>query len=291
MASRTPQFTSSRAPDHPSRRTPRLQTTGQSSRSQTRYSYLETPVEMQRSTFAPFSSPTNSTIDESPVSALSPSRGLPEYSQHERATPLPDEKAFEASMQAPPTQMHPAFNAPVIAESASTPRQASIPRQNTQAMAPPNPPQSPGPLPIKSDRDYSQMATPMTTSTATPDLKGAETAPLDSYNPHALQGPNVSTANHRPGQVSHPNAIVDPHWKHGLCEPDTSCCMGLLCPCVLYGRTMYRLSRKAERKDPTEMLGYESCNGSCGLFALGCGIQGLSTLSWPPRSWPCVQEY
>ena len=270
MASGAPQPTSSRAPDHPSRRTPRLQTTGQTSHSQTRYSYLETPVEMQRSTFAPFSSPTNSTIDESPVSALSPTRGLPDYPQHERATPLPDEKALEANIQAPPTQMHPAFNAPVVAE--TTP----IPRQHTQPRAAPHPSQSPGPLPIKSDHDHSQSATPMTTSTATPDLKSMESAPIDRYNPYALQGPNVSTANHRPGQVSHPNAIVDPNWKHGLCEPDTSCCMGLFCPCVLYGRTMYRLSRKAEKKDPTEMLGYESCNGSCGLFAFGCGIQGLS---------------
>jgi len=89
-----------------------------------------------------------------------------------------------------------------------------------------------------------------------------------------LLGPNGAPLdNHRPGQVSHPNAIVNPYWKHGLCEPDTLCCMGIVCPCMVYGKTMYRLSRKAQKQDPTDLLGYESCNGSCGLFAVACGFQ------------------
>jgi hypothetical protein len=89
-----------------------------------------------------------------------------------------------------------------------------------------------------------------------------------------LLGPNGAPLDsHRPGQVSHPNAIVNPHWKHGLCEPDTLCCLGIICPCMVYGKTMYRLSRKAQKQDPTDLLGYESCNGSCGLFAVACGFQ------------------
>ena len=68
--------------------------------------------------------------------------------------------------------------------------------------------------------------------------------------------------------------MVDPHWKHGLCEPDALCCLGLFCPCIVYGKTMYRLSRRTQKQDPTDLLGYESCNGSCGLMAVACGLQG-----------------
>ena len=40
---------------------------------------------------------------------------------------------------------------------------------------------------------------------------------------------------------------------------------------------MYRLSRRAEKKDPTDLLAYEKCNGSCGIWALACGVQGILT--------------
>ena len=271
MASRSPQPTSSRRPYQSSRPNPRLQTSGSSIQPQTRYSYMETPVEMQGSTFAPFSSPTNSVIDESPVSPISPIRDLPSYPHYERATPIPEEKAMEATMQAP-TQMHPAFHAPIAAEPAPfTPKLDPRPTQL------PEPQQPPSPLPIKSQHEYNQPPTPMTTSAISPNSKKTEFVHLETYNPHSLQGPNVGTANHQPGQVSHPNAVVDHNWKHGLCEPDMLCCVGLFCPCMLYGRTMYRLSRKAEKKDASDLLGYEVCNGGCGLFALGCGFQGSFT--------------
>lgn len=82
---------------------------------------------------------------------------------------------------------------------------------------------------------------------------------------------------HSPGQVRHParKSIEDGrHWHHGLydCSSDPGvCCTGLFCPCVLYGRTQYRLTQKADRRDPTNMLGYKRVNGSC--FVMG--------LCWP----------
>ena len=259
------------------RATPPLQTT--SSRSpQTRYSYMETPVEMQRPVFQQFSSPTNSTIDESPISPASPSRGLPGY-DHEsmRGTPIPEEKALEAQLQAPPAKTHPAFTAPYT-EDARRPQQQRS-RSATPIRAP-NPPQSPGPIPLKSYNNGTATATSSTQSTASPDPKlGIERR--ETYNPNSLQGPNVDPSDHRPGQVSHPNATIDPHWKHGLCEPDALCCMGMFCPCMVYGKTMYRLSRKAQKEDPTNLLGYESCNGGCGLFAVGCGIQCKYQVFYP----------
>ena len=262
---------------------------------------LDTPASNRRSTNCPLLLPTNTNGNAAPdlrpplqphkfyhrripISAASPSRGLPGYDHREaRRTPIPDEKAFEAQMHSPPPRAHPAFSAP-IAEPAHIPRQ-NVRNNRTPPAAPqptpPNPPLSPGPLPVKAPQGYSASTTPATVSTIFPDPNmGIERR--ETYNPNALQGPNVGDVNHRPGQVSHPNASVDPHWKHGLCEPDTLCCMSVFCPCMLYGRTMYRLSRKSEKKDPTDLLGYESCNGSCGLFAIGCGLQGLSISPLPP---------
>ncbi len=50
---------------------------------------------------------------------------------------------------------------------------------------------------------------------------------------------------------------------------------GLFCPCVVYGKTQYRLSLRDERKDPTNMLGYTAVNGSCIAFGVLCGVNGI----------------
>ena len=231
---------------------------------------METPVELERSTFESqiqFSSPVNSIIDESPVTPASPSRSLPAYPQGQQVNgnaAIPLDKAQARS----PQEMHPAHYAPYTANS---------PTQPALHQVPPKEPQSPGPLPVKveSQRHPSATATVPVTDTFDP----PPTTAIDrreTYNPDSLAGPNgAPVESHRPGQVSHPNAMVDPHWKHGLCEPDALCCMGAICPCMVYGKTMYRLSRRTQKQDPTDLLGYESCNGSCGLMAVACGIQGM----------------
>ncbi|EXJ84287.1 hypothetical protein A1O3_04954 [Capronia epimyces CBS 606.96] len=66
-------------------------------------------------------------------------------------------------------------------------------------------------------------------------------------------------------------------WRHSLCscaEPST-CLTALFCPCIVYGKTQYRLSLRADRKDPTNMLGYTAVNGSCIAFGVVCGINGI----------------
>ncbi|KIX08464.1 uncharacterized protein Z518_03120 [Rhinocladiella mackenziei CBS 650.93] len=74
-----------------------------------------------------------------------------------------------------------------------------------------------------------------------------------------------------------PQTIRGGSWQHGLCscaEPST-CLTGLFCPCMVYGKTQYRLSLRAERKDPTNLLGYTAVNGSCIAFGILCGFNGV----------------
>ncbi|EXJ78635.1 hypothetical protein A1O1_09036 [Capronia coronata CBS 617.96] len=74
-----------------------------------------------------------------------------------------------------------------------------------------------------------------------------------------------------------PQAIRGGSWQHGLCscaEPST-CMTALFCPCLVYGKTQYRLGLRADRKDPTNMLGYTAVNGSCIAFGVLCGVNGI----------------
>ena len=105
--------------------------------------------------------------------------------------------------------------------------------------------------------------------------------------PSQLVPPNTTTNTlqsqshvHTPGQIRHPrHPIPGGPWTHSLCDPTTvkdpaTCCAGLFCPCILYGRTQYRLSQKSAGRDPTNVLGYETCNASCvGMAMLVCGCQ------------------
>lgn len=98
------------------------------------------------------------------------------------------------------------------------------------------------------------------------------------FSPDAAHGPNgLDFAAHQPGQTTHPNmeSSQSPKWSHSLCacSPDVSTCLtGLFCPCILYGRTSYRLNQRSAKKDPTDMLGHSSTNGHCMLMSLACGL-------------------
>lgn len=248
-----------------------------------RYSYAETPVEMQRPKFHPLPSPTDSTIEESPMSPVSGKdlRGLPlPYANSGCPVEKPSvvERTASPYNFPAPSQPHPAHFAP-YAEDEVSPQWQEL---RSQPRPLPQPPQSPGPIPIKTEGE-------MAGSVPTSDLPATATTGLSAlnaqgavpdidlrpgfYSPNFLSGPNSAPEAHRPGQVSHPNAAVDPEWKHGLCGVDTICCLGIWCPCLLYGKTQYRLSQKAQKHDATDLLGYKSCNGSCGIMALACGFQ------------------
>ncbi|KAF2627359.1 PLAC8-domain-containing protein, partial [Macroventuria anomochaeta] len=98
------------------------------------------------------------------------------------------------------------------------------------------------------------------------------------FSPDAAHGPNgLDFSLHQPGQIRHPNMDDQSSraWKNGLCActPDVSTCLtGLFCPCILSGRTAYRLSQKSKKADPTDMLGHSSTNGHCIAMSLACGV-------------------
>lgn len=95
-----------------------------------------------------------------------------------------------------------------------------------------------------------------------------------NHNQNITPVPTSATDNHFPGQAMHANHhIKGGTWKYGLCDfGDIGvCCTGFWCPCIIYGRTQYRLSQRSERRDPTNMLGFSIFNGSCAAFAVLCG--------------------
>lgn len=254
-----------------------LQTNNEAHRN-VRYSYTATPIEFQRPVFEQFS-PADSMIEESPISP----QGGQRMSFAER-TPYPQVPAPTAShVQNGSTyhfqtaqEVHPAHRAPYVEV---PPVQYLENRRNLHEL-----PQSPGPLPIKMDDEPTSPGLAIihqperdernNPNNATPTIVPDAHHPALVYSPESLSGPNAGFHEaHRPGQVPHPNATVMPHWKHGLCEVDTLCCTAIICPCIVYGKTQYRLSRKAKKQEPTDLLGYEPCNSSCGIMAIACGFQ------------------
>lgn len=254
-----------------------LQTNNEALRN-VRYSYTATPTEFQRPVFEQFS-PADSMIEESPISPhnghrISFAERTP-YPQVPASTALGLQNGSPYHFQKN-QEVHPAHRAPHVAV---TPVQNLESRHNLHG-----PPQSPGPLPIKIDDESTSPRLAIINQpehvernnpnhvppTIIPDAH----QPAVVYSPDSLSGPNADIHEaHRPGQVPHPNAIVMPLWKHGLCEVDTLCCTGIVCPCIVYGKTQYRLSRKAKKQEPTDLLGYEPCNSSCGIMAVACGFQ------------------
>ncbi|MCJ1377065.1 hypothetical protein MMC17_000155 [Xylographa soralifera] len=250
-----------------------------------RFSYTETPVQAQSDVFAQppvfqqFSSPTNSTIDESPITPFT-QQPTPYIHEDQRRSPFPEEKAGPARIDSPYNavaidEVHPAHFAPYAEASPSEPYPTSTPYQ-LSAIQPRS--QSSGPSQTKGGSNTkAAQSVPFLNATdcdRKQDLRQSQFAPkTPTYNPNSVSGPNGALENHRPGQVSHPNAAIQPEWKHGLCELDTLCCSGLFCPCMVYGKTQYRLAQKSGRREATDLLGYESVNGSCGIMAAACGFQ------------------
>lgn len=252
-----------------------------------RYSYMDSPNESDVTIC--FSAPANTR------SQMSRSDVLPTISQEPPNSPYPVEKpsidpALSPYNLPPPQEMHPAHFAP-YADSAQ-------PLNAHSALNPSQVPHSSSTIPVKG-----RLVSPGLESTLTDNVEGTRAVPATGagmlsatgqvgrresqwslpqvthapvYNPDSMSGPNgVTAANHQPGQSVHPNMdLNNGQWRHGLCGCETSiCALGICCPCVLYGKTEYRLSQRAAKKDPTDLLGYSACNGACGLMAVACGFQ------------------
>lgn len=168
--------------------------------------------------------------------------------------------------------VHPATFTP-YAETVNTSQEQSVYRDNDASSAP-TPPKS---IPVKESRPA-----PIHTASDPPDNPRSPNAQpnrtfIPSYHPDAFSGPNSPPLeNHIPGQISHPNEQVKGGtWTNGFfdCGSDMgTCCTGLFCPCILYGKTQYRLKLRSDKEDPTNLLGYETVNGSCMAMSVLCGF-------------------
>lgn len=52
--------------------------------------------------------------------------------------------------------------------------------------------------------------------------------------------------------------------KHDI----STLCTGFCLPCVLYGKTQYRLKQKTEGEDPLDLSQQALCNGPCWMFGM-----------------------
>ena len=186
----------------------------------------------------------------------------------------------------PPAEQHPANYAPYADEMDQLQPQPPVQPQHAYQFDSQVPqyshqpvPNSPGPLPIKANLDQGPRSPPVGVA---PDTNPLQSPQFPRFPPPTATGtsqvaaPEDITEYHQPGQVRHPNQdIKGGTWSHSLCDCSniSTCCLGIFCPCVLYGKTQYRLSLKSNKEDPTNMLGYESCNGACTGMALLCGCQ------------------
>ncbi|KAL8776059.1 MAG: hypothetical protein Q9194_003401 [Teloschistes cf. exilis] len=112
-------------------------------------------------------------------------------------------------------QPHPAYFAPVVDQDKLPPPRPAQPSTMSVTASQKEEEKKKSPLPAFATYDASEHK------------EGPQTVKPESdrstlvYQPHSLAGPNAAVENHRPGQVAHPNAAIDPEWKHGLCEVDT----------------------------------------------------------------------
>lgn len=248
-----------------------------------RYSFLETPLEMQTAGLQiPPQPPQPATVPETHATQHEQPTQQQEQPQpplNEKIHPIPEGSDLSHPPQGPNIDQHPAIYAPFADE--APPR-----NQHPDAVVPDYsyvvPPGSPGPLPIKTNPAAPDQYSERLPIAVVPDANPLQTPQMPRFPPPVASGaPQTSavdglTVYHQPGQVAHPNqAIIGGTWSHSMCDCSNiwTCCLGLICPCILYGRTQYRLSLLSRKEDPTNMLGYETCNGSCTGMALLCGCQ------------------
>lgn len=265
------------------------------------YSYVETPIELnapglraqqptqsipaQNATAHEAQLPSTST-PQPPLQAQqqgNPANVATQELEQARMMLMQERQAF--SPTGTPLPEHPALSAPY--EEGTIHRTNTPAHSSSQYPSYQTPPYSPGALPEKTQPPGQQLEpTPARKISVTPDTNPLQspTSPIHRMGTfpsshHGSQPAQDSFSGHQPGQVVHPNQIVNGgYWSTGLCECSDAgtCFLGLICPCMLYGRTQYRLLRKSRGEDPTNLLGHEFCNGSCASCAclsIICGCQ------------------
>lgn len=256
-----------------------------------RYSFIETPLEMHAAPQFPDTSPRPATASHAQESGIVQQQQhtthdvshqqAHRYSSNEKERKFQDEGIIPTYSRVPPLEQHPALYAPVV-EDLQQPECVQSPHFSRSFSSPP--PGSPVPRTVKKDPESPKRSE---TTAIAPDANPLQSPKSPYFPPPARttqQAPAIDdwSASHQPGQVMHPDQEVrGGTWSHGLCDCCSNigvCCLGAICPCILYGKTQYRLSMKSRKESPTNMLGYETCNGSCAAMALLCGCQCGSKL-------------
>ncbi|KAL2001539.1 hypothetical protein VTN02DRAFT_1637 [Thermoascus thermophilus] len=262
-----------------------------------RYSFLETPMEMHaprgghhgdhQSPPPPVPHPNEQPPATTGQQQSNPASEKELELEHLRLMQMQQERVATPYNGPPLPEQHPAHFAPYDDEINNT-YQPQHPRPQTPSTPPQPAPRSPGPLPVKMNPDVYEPPRQSRAVPIEPDANPLQT-PRSPRPPPAVAATfrslgNSGTglddiyANHLPGQITHPNQeIKGGPWSGGLCDCSDigTCCLGVWCPCILYGRTQYRLHMKSRREDPTNLLGYEKCNASCTVMAFLCGFQWL----------------
>ncbi|KAE8349754.1 DUF614 domain protein [Aspergillus coremiiformis] len=245
-----------------------------------RYSFLETPLEMHAPGLRNAISNSDTILGQTTAEQRQP-QCLPQV--NEKAQHLQQEAVAPAYPSGPNFDDHPANHAPFADEVPQPVQQydAVVPGYS-YAVPPPN---SPRPLPVKTYPETPEQVARSHTGAIVPDMNPLQLPRLPYFpGPPVVSGASYTpladdlTAYHQPGQISHPNQHVNGgSWSHDLCDCSNiwTSCLGFTCPCILYGKTQYRLSRISKKEDPTNMLGHETCNGSCTAMAVLCGCQWL----------------
>ena len=285
-----------------------------------RFSYVETPIDMQEPDIQPQRFiPGQAPIQESPSSERDPHHGSMQATQashpikynvpaptHANAAAQPEGGRRTSSPYGVPEPQgtHPAYFAPV-----ASPTSASTPRLRPGSVSPPAtvalPPQplsqsqrtSTVPIQRETDEVLKEPPKPLGRERSqvpyNPDSLASPRQPV--FSPKSMVGPNgMGPGLHQPGQIAHPNMNMGTStgtkddWIHSLCECNAdlgTCFTGFFCPCILDSKTAYRLERRSERNDPTDLLGFSNCNGRCGVMSVFglCGLfcESLNpTLAW-----------
>ncbi|RAK96610.1 DUF614 domain protein [Aspergillus ibericus CBS 121593] len=245
-----------------------------------RYSYLETPLEMH----APSSrlrneGPTPTTISNAQPAEIQPVMEHFQPPLNEKSQQYQQDMAVSGYPCGPNLAQHPANYAPYADEVQQVQHNPKVAEYSYG-----EPPRSPGPLPVKVNPEMSQPLANPQPMAVVPDTNPLQSPNLPQFPPPVASGAPATPAGvdlmayHQPGQITHPDLeIRGGSWRTHMCGcSDVGvCCLGLTCPCILYGRTQYRLSRKIRSEDPTNMLGYDVCNHSCTAMALCCGCHWI----------------
>jgi hypothetical protein len=103
----------------------------------------------------------------------------------------------------------------------------------------------------------------------TPDDEQAEraNAPYNGHPRYSRQSPIWGNASYNAFARRKPGPWMTKLFrlrKRGV----TTLCTGSCLPCVLYGKTQYRLKQIADGEDPLDVSRHDICNGPCWMFGM-----------------------